>query len=569
MTAIAACSGTTTVTCDTNAPNPWTTRVGTAASDDVTVIMNAGSSININANNTGNDNAISLRDRANITVNGGATVTSNATSSNGGGYNTGFNTIEFRNDGFLTIEATGIVSATGTAGNAEAVNLQGTGNLITNRGKISATNAAAIWFQNTSGLNTVVNEASGVIQRTGGNVIGGSGNGAVDFTNKGQVIGNLVFAGGNDTLRLFTGSTITGTVSGGAGTDTIYLSGAGTDSMPGSFTGFESLIKNDAGIWTLTSAVTGVGSMSVQDGTLVLEGDNSAFGGATTVDAGGTLEGTASSIPQIVSDNGLVRFAQGTDATYTGKLTGAGGLEKTGAGTLIIDNDQPYTGTTRVKDGVLAVGSPGSSGATLSGGGAVTVENGGTLGGYGTVAGPVTNQGTIAVADAVPAFAAGGSGNFRLSGGLTNSGTLQIAGEGVGNTLTVAGGYTGQNGVLILNTVLGADGSPSDRLVIDGGFAIGTTRIVINNVGGVGADTPGNGILVVDAINGATTASSAFKLDAPVFAGAYEYDLYRGARDGSATDDWFCAPARAARSIARKHRSTPRSLRRPSPTVAK
>jgi hypothetical protein len=54
----------------------------------------------------------------------------------------------------------------------------------------------------------VINSATGVIQAPG-NVIGASGNGAVDFTNRGTVIGNLFFAGGNDTLRLFTGSTIT------------------------------------------------------------------------------------------------------------------------------------------------------------------------------------------------------------------------------------------------------------------------------------------------------------------------------------------------------------------------
>ena len=40
-----------------------------------------------------------------------------------------------------------------------------------------------------------------------------------------------------------------------------------------------------------------------------------------------------------------------------------------------------------------------------------------------------------------------------------------------------------------MNTFLGADGSPSDRLVINGGTATGKSFLRINNVGGPGAET--------------------------------------------------------------------------------
>ncbi|PXX38897.1 hypothetical protein NA66_10027 [Burkholderia pyrrocinia] len=98
----------------------------------------------------------------------------------------------------------------GTQGHAEAINPERSGNTIVNNGLIQGVNSAAIWFQNRSGLNTVINNETGVTQAPN-NVIGSSGNGAVDFTNRGKVIGNLVFAGGDDSLHLYTGSVITAT----------------------------------------------------------------------------------------------------------------------------------------------------------------------------------------------------------------------------------------------------------------------------------------------------------------------------------------------------------------------
>ncbi|WP_251864780.1 autotransporter outer membrane beta-barrel domain-containing protein [Achromobacter sp. Marseille-Q4962] len=94
-------------------------------------------------------------------------------------------------------------------------------------------------------------------------------------------------------------------------------------------------------------------------------------------------------------------------------------------------------------------------------------------------------------------------------------------------TLTVAN-YTGNNGVVALNTYLGGDGSPSDRLVIAGGAATGATELRIRNTGGPGALTQGDGINVVTTADGGTTAPGAFRLGAPVQSGAYEYLLYRG-----------------------------------------
>ncbi len=106
-------------------------------------------------------------------------------------------------------------------------------------------------------------------------------------------------------------------------------------------------------------------------------------------------------------------------------------------------------------------------------------------------------------------------------------------------TLTVVN-YSG-DGTLAVNTFLGGDNSPSDRLVIDGGTATGPSLLAVTNTGGLGALTHGNGIEVIGTLNGGTTATNTLAptLVAPALAGPYEYLLYRGAVDASAPHNWY------------------------------
>jgi len=106
-------------------------------------------------------------------------------------------------------------------------------------------------------------------------------------------------------------------------------------------------------------------------------------------------------------------------------------------------------------------------------------------------------------------------------------------------SVRVDGTYVGDSGAMALNTWLEGDGSPSDRLIIDGGSATGTTRILVSNTGGAGALTGNTGILVVDAQNGGTTAANAFSLANTLRPGAYNYRLFQGAMDGSNPDNWY------------------------------
>ena len=95
----------------------------------------------------------------------------------------------------------------------------------------------------------------------------------------------------------------------------------------------------------------------------------------------------------------------------------------------------------------------------------------------------------------------------------------------------------GQSGVLSLNTYLGADASPSDKLVVDGGAATGATALRITNQAGPGAKTTGDGIQVVQAINGGT-APGAFT-SGGIYAGAYSYMLFRGGVTPGTEQNWY------------------------------
>ena len=241
-----------------------------------------------------------------------------------------------------------------------------------------------------------------------------------------------------------------------------------------------------------------------------------------------------------VTDNGTLAFDRSDMVTFAGVISGSGAVSQIGSGTTILTADNPYTGGTDVSAGALVVGDFAHPTAALSGGGPISVGSGGTLGGYGSVTGATVNNGVIAAGSATPGFSDSPTGTFTIIGNLLNQGAIQLASEAsIGNVLEVRGNYTGAGGSMDINTFLGGDGSPSDRLVINGGAATGNTSVHVTNVGGPGALTTANGIQVVSAVSGATTSPGAFSLSNPELrAGAFDYRLFRGGVSGSA-NDWF------------------------------
>jgi outer membrane autotransporter protein len=320
----------------------------------------------------------------------------------------------------------------------------------------------------------------------------------------------------------------------------------------GSIGGTGAVDKTGAGVLTLAPAAASgnsyAGGTTIDQGTLAAGADNAlgASTGGLTFNGGGLQLNTrfdlAGTRAITLAAGGGTIDTQSFDTTLSQPVTGQGALTKAGSGSLLMTGVSTYAGSTSVMAGTLAIGDAAHANAALSGGGATTVAAGATLGGYGSVTGAVANNGTLAVANALPSFAGEGNGTFSINGSLVNAGLVQIGGTaaaGAGNQLLVSGNYAGQNGLIGLNTVVAGDGAASDRLVLSGGTATGSTRLQVTNVGGQGAQTVADGIQVIQAINGATTASSAFTLAAPVKAGAYSYFLAKGGVSNGTTDDWY------------------------------
>jgi len=352
--------------------------------------------------------------------------------------------------------------------------------------------------------------------------------------------GRTLTKNGAGTLTLSAANTYTGGTTINAGTLQIGNGGT-TGSVAGNITDNAALVFNRSDNITYGGMVSGTGTLTqAGTGTAILAGNNTYSGG--TAIAAGTLQlgngGTTGSIVGDVADNGILAVNRSDSVTLGGVVSGTGSLSQLGTGTTILNGNNTYSGGTLVSAGALAVGDTSHAGASLGGGGAVTVNPGATLGGYGSITGNVTSNGTISVANALTAFAGSPNGNLTINGNVVNAGLAQIAGSGVGNTLTVAGNYVGQNATAALNTQLGADNSPSDRIVISGGRASGTTALDFTHVGGTGGLTVADGIQVVRAASG-TTASGAFTQGNSVSAGAYTYALYHGGVSAGTQDNWY------------------------------
>lgn len=298
----------------------------------------------------------------------------------------------------------------------------------------------------------------------------------------------------------------------GAGSSAIYLAGSTPSSI----------------------SVTG-GSLSAANGAIVL-----AQGGTGTV----SINGGTAITPSVV--NGRLLLAQvtedavGTPSNLTLNITGMPAL----TGDIVVD---PSTLTYNLGNsnwtGNLVLTGPGNAASA-------NVTNsqwtGDLLADSGNTADVALAQGSLwtglarnatnATIDASSAWNVTGDSN--AIGTVTNAGLIQfLARPGAYSTLTV-GNYTGSAGSRIgFNTYLGADSSPSNLLVINGGRASGTSSVLVNNTGGPGAQTVADGIRLVQVTGGGTTTTDAFTLSQRVAAGAYEYELFRG----SSTDpnDWF------------------------------
>ncbi|OEZ28940.1 hypothetical protein AO062_20670 [Variovorax boronicumulans] len=480
-TAHAACSPTATpgtgdtVVCDgTTTVSPSV--IATPGSTGVTITVNSGATLTTNATQ-----ALLVRDASTITNNGTITVSGGSGSARAAMVATG-------NDNTLTNNGTLSTTSSGTAGILVTSN-SSTRTRITNNGSIVTTGGSSHGISLLGPGNTVINNGSI-------SAIGNSAKGV--YLQGGNLVANLLVNTGSIAT--------TGANSPSGGADAVHANTLGGT--------FFSRVENRAGA-TLSSA-NGYGYRG-QNGNdvLVNAGTIEGHGGTASTDAiymgalgNGTLILQTGSVIKGGADGGVGKTA----STF---LEGSGTVDNafrnfqhlTMRGTAWSwQTDASFSDSIRVESGRFTLP------ATLTSP-VIAVLPGTTVAGTGTFAGNVTNQGTL----------------------------LPGPNDGVGfGAFTVRGNYVGGSGALLqVNTVLAGDNAPSDRLVIDGGAATGSTGLRVVNRGCLGAPTLADGILVVQAVNGGTTADHAFSLTQAVEAGAYNYRLFRGGATGSNRDNWY------------------------------
>ena len=256
-----------------------------------------------------------------------------------------------------------------------------------------------------------------------------------------------------------------------------------------------------------------------------LDGDNSRFVGQFNIDTGSALSvneqknlGDAS-----VINNGLLTISTERSWAMTHSISGSGDVTKLGTGILTLNNDSAaYQGTTDIVGGEIAFGSDSAINMASQ---HINIHNSGVMSGNVTTAGDmnVMPGGALRVA------------KTTISGNLENGGTVQMNSEGgkPGNVLTVNGNYTGNNGLMTFNATLGGDNSPTDKMNVKGDTQ-GNTRVRVDNIGGVGAQTV-NGIELIEV--GGNSAGNFALTTGTVEAGAYVYTLAKG--KGNDEKNWY------------------------------
>jgi len=281
-----------------------------------------------------------------------------------------------------------------------------------------------------------------------------------------------------------------------------------------------------------TVSVTGQGSKWTLGSTLSIGNSSNLSNGALTVGDGGTVEVSSTvSLPYIFSATanstgtlniegtsqpgafsapslafgsnnlGTVNFNHTDDSgdyIFSTPMSGPGTVNINGSGITSLSGTNVYSGTTDIKAGVLRAAST----AGLSNASDFVLHSGGTL----------------------------DSNTFSPTvKSLVNGGVVTMLSGGTAGALTVNRNYVGNGGTVALNTALGDSTAATERLLIQGDTS-GTTTLDIHNLGGSGAQTTGNGILVVQV---AGTSDGLFKLPAPGFidVGSYRYTLLKVGRD--------------------------------------
>ncbi len=297
---------------------------------------------------------------------------------------------------------------------------------------------------------TVINEGSGIIGDWAGSrgsvavsggtwasadlIVGSSGTGTLSITG-GSVtsgfiyVGNAIFGAPSSGVGI---ATVTGGTWANAGDLYLGYDSVGTLNVNGGYVsnasgtigvanGSNGTATVSSGTWAnsgdLLVGESGTGTLTMTGGLFSVAGTLSkGIFGTINLNSAGTLQiGTGGTTGLLgvsaLTNNGTLIFDRSDASTYSGILSGSGAVTKQGAGQLMFDGANSYSGLTTISGGTIALSGTGSIGT----------------GGLSLGTGGVFDITTLA------------SSTYTLpaTGNLTGAGTL----VGVGHTLAVFGSF--------------------------------------------------------------------------------------------------------------------------------
>lgn len=329
----------------------------------------------------------------------------NGATSNIGGVNLGEH-IAYLNGGTLTM--------TGSAGTVKYIHALYDPNVSTNTSVLSGTIdwAPTNWIKIQTGA-TLRKSGTNTISYTSGTI---TNNGTLEVAQGVLRLG--VIPSGSGSLSIYSDGGATGS------TGRLELTGSVNVTQPVTFLprndpGQSDGIRNVSGTNTLSGAFTiGVGGSQTR---IRSDAGQITISGPVTTTATSArnlyLQGSSNgAISGIISDN---------SANPSGKIN----ITKEGAGTWTLSGASTYTGTTVINGGTLRANNTSGSG---TGSGAVTVNNGGTLGGTGFITTANSDVTVTAGGSLAPGVGAGtltlslGAGELDLSAGTAGGLNYQL-----------------------------------------------------------------------------------------------------------------------------------------------
>lgn len=316
-----------------------------------------------------------------------------------------------------------------------------------------------------------------------------AGNGTLAFSGESNHSGGTIITGG--TLAVGTGGTsgsLVGDVSGTAGT--LAFDRADNVGYDGTVSGAIGLTKQGTGDLILFGDNTYTGNTTLTAGALVLGSEGAISDRGSIVFNGGVLRYTEANTTDysgrfgtLAAGNSARIDTNGQDIVFDSIISGLGGLEKLGEGSLTLNAANTFSGDTLISGGLLVLGNANAlqNSNVILNGGAIDYGafNDVSLGGLTGTSDQTLNEGVTFIIGNADA-----ASNSLYEGSLSGGGSLKKEGN---STLILSGSSSYTGGTSIAGGVVRAAhdsalGSGAVNVAASGTLVIDQSVMLANNV---------------------------------------------------------------------------------------